>query len=73
MIWGAIYRDGRLDVVIIERDSDLEKSGYTSNFYLIVLSEQIPRTWQPGMTFMQDNARIYTAKKVKKWFEDEGC
>jgi transposase len=24
------------------------------------------------MTFMQDNACIYTAKKVKKWFEDKG-
>ena len=24
------------------------------------------------MTFMQDNATIYTAKKVKKWFKDEG-
>jgi transposase len=24
------------------------------------------------MTFMQDNAHIYTAKKVKKWFGDEG-
>jgi transposase len=24
------------------------------------------------MTFMQDTTRIYIAKKVKKWFEDEG-
>jgi hypothetical protein len=72
MIWGAIHGDGRSDVVIIERDPDSEKSGYTSNSYLTVLSEQIPRTWQPGMTFVKDNARIHKAKKVKKWFEDEG-
>jgi transposase len=24
------------------------------------------------MIFMQNNAHIHTAKKVKKWFEDEG-
>jgi hypothetical protein len=44
MIWSAIHRDKRSDVVIIERDPNLEKSGYTSNSYLTVLSEQIPRT-----------------------------
>jgi hypothetical protein len=32
----------------------------------------MPRVWEPGMTFMQDNARIYTAKKIKQWFKDEG-
>jgi transposase len=24
------------------------------------------------MTFIQDNARIHIAKKVKKWFKDKG-
>jgi DDE superfamily endonuclease len=71
MIWGAIYGDGRSDVVIIDRDPDSEKSGYNANSYLIVLNDQLPRTWQPGMTFMQDNASIHTAKKIKKWFKDE--
>ena len=28
--------------------------------------------WSPGRTFMQDNARVHTAKKVKKFFEDMG-
>ena len=72
MIWGAIHGDGRSDVVIMDRDPDSEKSGYTANSYLTVLNDQLPQTWQPGMTFMQDNASIHTAKKVKKWFEDEG-
>ena len=72
MIWGAIHGDGRSDVVIMERDPDAAKSGYTANSYLIVLNDQLPRIYQPGMTFMQDNASIHTAKKVKKWFEDEG-
>jgi hypothetical protein len=66
MIWDAIYGDGRSDIVIMDRDPDSEKSGYTANSYLAVLNDQLPRTWQPGMTFMQDNASIHTAQKVKK-------
>lgn len=65
MIWGAIYRDSRTDVVIMDRDADSEKSGYTANSYLTVLNDQLPRIWQPDMTFMQDNARIHTAKKSR--------
>jgi DDE superfamily endonuclease len=72
MIWGAIYGNGRSDIVLLERDPDSEKSGYTANSYLAVLREQIPRTYEPDRKFMQDNARIHTAKKVIAWFEDEG-
>lgn len=46
MIWGAIYGDGRSDVMIIDRDPDSEKSGYTQNSYIAVLNDQIPRVWQ---------------------------
>lgn len=72
MIWGAIHGNERSDVMIMERDSDSEKSGYFVNFYLAVLNDQLPRTYESGMTFMQDNASIHTAKKVIKWLEDEG-
>ena len=41
MIWNVIYKDGRLNVIIINRDSDLKKSEYTVNFYLIVLNDQL--------------------------------
>jgi hypothetical protein len=71
MIWGAIYGDRRSDIVIVDRDPDSEKSGYTANSFVAVLNDQIPRIWQPGMIFMQGNALIYTAKIIKKWFEDE--
>jgi hypothetical protein len=65
MIWGAIYGDGRSDVVIMDRDPDSERSGYTANSYTAVLDDQIPRIWEPGMIFMQDNARIHTAKRFR--------
>ena len=66
MIWGAIYGDGHSDVMIMDRDPDSEKSGYTANSYLTVLRDQLPRIYEPGMTFMQDGVSIHTAKKVKK-------
>ena len=72
MIQGVIHGEGRSDIVIMERDPDSEKSGYTVNSYLAVLREQIPRTQKPGHTFIQDNAQIHTAKKVKTWFKEEG-
>ena len=72
MIWGSIHGEGRSDIVIMDRDPDSEKSGYTANSYLTVLRDQIPRIYQPGRIFMQDNARIHTAKKVTEWFKEEG-
>jgi hypothetical protein len=38
IIWGAIHGNKRLDVVIMERDPDANKSGYTTNSYLLVLN-----------------------------------
>lgn len=72
MIWSAIHGNGRSDMMIIDRDSDSEKSGYIANSYPSVLRDQLPRIWQPGMTFMQNNPSIHIAKRVKQWLEDEG-
>ena len=48
----------------------MKKHGYSANSYLEVLEDQIEKCWQPGLVFIQDNASIYTAKKVKEWFKD---
>ena len=52
MIWDTIYGGGRSDVVLLERDLDLEKSGYIVNSYLLILSDQQPRIYQPGRKFI---------------------
>jgi hypothetical protein len=51
---------------------NLRGGGYTANSYLQVLNDEMPKCFEPGRTFIQDNASIHSAKKVKKWFEDEG-
>jgi DDE superfamily endonuclease len=70
MVWGAIWKGGRSDLVIMTRNESLLRGGYSANLYIDVLDEQIPICFEPGRRFMQDNARIHTAKKVKSWFED---
>ena len=70
MVWGAIWFGGRSDLVIMTRVGEAKRNGYSANSYLTVLNETIERCWQPGMTFMQDNAPIHTAKKVSQWFKD---
>jgi DDE superfamily endonuclease len=71
IIWGAIYGEGRSDIVIMDRDPDSEKSGYTANSYIAVLNDQMPRIWELSRIFMQDNAKIHTAKIIKKRFKDK--
>jgi len=72
MIWGAIYLGGRSDLFLMERDPESKRQGYSTNSYLAILEDQIPRIWQPSLIFVQDNAPIHTAGKVKKWFENKG-
>jgi hypothetical protein len=72
MVWGIIWAGGKSDLVIMERDEESKRGGYSARSYQLVLEDQIPRCWQPGLVFMQDNAPIHTAGKIKKWFEDEG-
>ena len=56
----------------MERDEESKRGGYSANSYIQVLDAQIPTIYEPGMIFMQDNAPIHTAGKVKAWFENQG-
>lgn len=44
--------------------------GYFATSYIRVLEENILNCFSPGMTFMKDNARIHTAKKINAWIEE---
>ena len=70
MVWAAIWGVERSELIVMERDDHSPREGYSANSYIKVLEDAIPTCWQPGLTFMQDNARIHTAKKVVEWFKE---
>lgn len=65
------WQEGASDLILLERDFESKKYGYSANSYIAFLEEAIPTLWEPGLIFMQDNAAIHTAKKVKKWFQGQ--
>jgi hypothetical protein len=75
MVWGCFWDLGRTSLYIMDRDFELLKHGYSANSYLEVLDTEVApifATLDPGYAFMQDNASIHTAHKVKEWFLDHG-
>jgi len=73
MVWAAFSgAGGRSELIILDRDFESKKHGYSANSYIKVLEEAIPTLWEPEYSFMQDNAPIHKAKKTLKWFEDQG-
>jgi hypothetical protein len=71
MVWASFSGAlGRSDLVVIERDKESPKGGYSARSYLQILDDQIPRVYEPGFQFMQDNAPIHKSKLVAKWFKE---
>ena len=46
--------------------------GYSANSYIDILEQNLTRFYEPGQIFIQDNAPIYTTKKVRLWFKMHG-
>ena len=53
-------------------DPESKRGGVTSAIYLEVLEDTLPTLWEPGLEFMQDNAKIHTAQIIKAWFIEQG-
>ena len=72
MVWAAFWGEERSDLYKLARDFESKKLGYSANSYLEILDNNLLGIWQSGLIFIQDNAPIHKAKKVMKWFEDNG-
>jgi hypothetical protein len=71
MVWGAFWDNGRSNLYIMDRDFESVKHGYSANSYLKVLDAEVEPIFEgldDGYAFIQDNASIYTAHKVREWF-----
>ena len=72
MLWGAIWRGGRSEIIFMERDFESPKNGYSSNSYISALEDGLLPHYTPGKFFQQDNAKIHVSAKTKTWFENHG-
>jgi hypothetical protein len=75
MVWASFWDRARSSLYIMDRDFESKKHGYSAASYLEVLNAEVAPIFEglePGYQFMQDNAAIHTARKVKEWFIDQG-
>lgn len=73
MVWAAIWLDNRgrpyrSELIIMERDSESPRNGYSSYSYIKALEVGLLPYYQPGVRFQQDNARIHTSAAVQRFF-----
>ena len=54
------------DLLILERDFESKKYKYSTNSYLALLEDLVVPNYTDDLIFMQDNAPIHIAKKVKE-------
>ena len=52
--------------MILERDFESKKHGYSANSYLALLEDLVIPNYTNDLIFIQDNALIYTAKKKSR-------
>ena len=75
MVWGAIWlsrrgRPCRSPLVIMERDPNTPRGGYTSQSYIQTLRQGLLPYYRPDQIFMHDNARIHTSRAVRGFLSE---
>jgi transposase len=73
MVWACFWGNSqKTPLYIIDRDFESKKQGYSAASYISGLEDNLPFYNQDGLIFMQDNAPIHTATKVREWFIENG-
>lgn len=72
MVWGSIWIGGRSKLVIMERDEQSSRNGFTVKSCINTLEKGLIKNYTPGLIFQQVNARIHTAEIVQEWFKNHG-
>ena len=68
MVWASIWIDSRgrtqrSPLVIMDRDPDAPRGGYSAQSYIEALEQGLLPNYRPGERFIQDNTRIHTVNK----------
>lgn len=72
MVFGVIWIGGRSDLIVMERDLEAPRGGYSTNSYLEALENSLLQVYKPGFMFQQDNAGIHRSEAAELWFETHG-
>jgi hypothetical protein len=73
MVWASFSgRKGPSKLVVMTRDEDSARNGYSTWSYCKALDEGLVEYYEPGLKFMQDNAPIHTSALSKLWLEEHG-
>jgi hypothetical protein len=75
MVWGCIWLDERGRprrslLVIMERDPDALRGGYSSQSYIQALTTGLLPHWRRSQQCMQDNARVHTSHRTRAWLAE---
>ena len=66
IIWAGFCDRDKTNLHRITRDPMAPRGGYSASNYVEVLKENISTIYEPGLLFMQDNASIHTARKIRE-------
>ncbi|EAQ83841.1 hypothetical protein CHGG_07812 [Chaetomium globosum CBS 148.51] len=72
MLWGMVWKGGRSDLIVMERDEDAPRRGYTARSYQKALQEGLLPHYNDTRHFQQDNAKIHVCKATEEWLQTRG-
>jgi hypothetical protein len=72
MVWGAIWRGGKSDIIVMIRDPTAKRKGYTSWSYQQALLEGLLPIYEEFRHFQQDNAKIHVSKSSTEFLMEHG-
>lgn len=72
MFWSAIRGETRANIIPLEGDPNAPRGGVTAIRYVDLLENYLFTILEADSIFMQDNARIHTARHTQQWFEEHG-
>ena len=68
MVWGSIWKGGRTDLIIMERDHQLlQKGGYSSWSYQQALKKGLLPIYDGTRYFQQDNVKVHISTSSTTW------
>jgi transposase len=72
MVWASVWLDERgrprrSKLIIMQRDFNAPKGGYSTQRYIETLKQGLLPYWRRSQLFMQDNARIHTSRAARAW------